>query len=151
MLRKQHIYSTRRNQKNPELIYKKLCIYSYMFKLQSPSKYSPLDAIHPSRQFFHCSKHFLNSILMPFSASVILLFHLFHMDKTFPFEEFVHSGEQKKSYLELSWENREDGPQGSYHFWSKSAEYSARRGQAHSQVTHHEMDKCFEGIFKKNH
>ena len=27
-------------------IYKKLCIYSYMFKLQSPSKSSPFDAIH---------------------------------------------------------------------------------------------------------
>ena len=30
---------------NPEFNYKKLCIYSYMFKLQSSSKYSPLDAI----------------------------------------------------------------------------------------------------------
>ena len=29
--------------KNPECIYKKLHIYSYMFKLQSPSKYSPFD------------------------------------------------------------------------------------------------------------
>ena len=32
-------------------IYKKLCIYFYMFKLQSPSKYSPCDAIHLVRQF----------------------------------------------------------------------------------------------------
>ena len=31
--------------KTPEFIYKKLCIYSYTFKLQSPSKYSPFDAI----------------------------------------------------------------------------------------------------------
>ena len=32
-------------------IYKKLCIYSYMFKLQSPSKYSPFDAIRLLRFF----------------------------------------------------------------------------------------------------
>ena len=35
-----------------EFIYKKLCIYSYMFKLQLPSKYSPFDAIHLLRLFF---------------------------------------------------------------------------------------------------
>ena len=29
----------------------KMCIYSYMFKLQSPSKHSPLDAIHLPRCF----------------------------------------------------------------------------------------------------
>ena len=37
---------------------KKMCIYSYMFKLQSPSKYPPFDAIYLSRRFFHCSKQF---------------------------------------------------------------------------------------------
>ena len=41
-------------------LFKKLCIYSYMFKWQSPSKYLPFDTIHPSRHFFHCSKQFLN-------------------------------------------------------------------------------------------
>ena len=35
-----------------EFMYKKLCIYPYMFKLQSPSKYSPFDAIHLLRCFF---------------------------------------------------------------------------------------------------
>ena len=35
-----------------EFIYKKLCIYSYMFKLQLPSKYSLLDAINLLRHFF---------------------------------------------------------------------------------------------------
>ena len=34
-----------------ECIYKKLCIYSYVFKPQSPSKYSPFDAIHLLRCF----------------------------------------------------------------------------------------------------
>ena len=41
---------------NPEFIYKKLCIYSYMFKLQSPSKYSPFDVIHLWRLFFSLFK-----------------------------------------------------------------------------------------------
>ena len=55
---------------NLELFIKKLCVYSYLFKLQSPSKYSPFDAIQLLRLFFYCSKQFLNSlILMPFGAS----------------------------------------------------------------------------------
>ena len=73
-----------------EFIYKKLCISSYIFKLQPPSKYSPIDVIIPSRWFFHCSKQFLSlSILMPFNASAIVLFHI---RKMFPFEEFIHPG-----------------------------------------------------------
>ena len=43
--------------KNPKFIFL-LCFYSYTFKLQSPSKYSPFDAIHWSRCFFHSSKQF---------------------------------------------------------------------------------------------
>ena len=31
-----------------------------MFKLQSPSKCSPFDAIHLLSRFSHCSKQFLN-------------------------------------------------------------------------------------------
>ena len=37
---------------NPEFIYKKLCVYSYILKLQTPSKYSPFRAIHLLRLFF---------------------------------------------------------------------------------------------------
>ena len=33
-------------------IYKNLCIHSYMFKRQSPSKYSPFDVTQLSRLFF---------------------------------------------------------------------------------------------------
>ena len=43
--------STRGDPKPQNLFIKKLCIYSYMFKLQSPSKYSPSDAIHLLRIF----------------------------------------------------------------------------------------------------
>ena len=83
--------------KNPlEFIYKKLGIYSHMFKLQSPSNYPPFDAIHLLRCFFHYSSQFLNSsILTPFSASAVFWFQLFHIIKTFPFEDFCNSGKRK--------------------------------------------------------
>ena len=35
-----------------------MCVYSYMFKLQSPSKYSSFDAIHLSRLFFMAQNSF---------------------------------------------------------------------------------------------
>ena len=38
----------------------KNCVFILTFKLQSSSKYSPFDAIHLLRWFFHCSKQFLN-------------------------------------------------------------------------------------------
>ena len=48
--------------------------------------------------FSTAQNNFLNlSILMPFSASAVFLFHLFHVSKTFPFEDFFHWGNQKKS------------------------------------------------------
>ena len=100
-------------------LYKKLCIYSYMFKLQSPSKYSSFDAIQLSRHFFHCSKQFLNSlILMSFHASAIFfvyLFHLFYIGKMFFFEDFF-IGETEKSRSGQHRVNREGGAQGSCSF-----------------------------------
>ena len=92
-------------KKLQNLLIKILYIYSHMFKLQSPSEYSSLDAIHLSRPFFHYSKQFLNSsILMPFSACVIFLFHLFHNGKTFPFEDTFHPGKQTKLFKARSGE-----------------------------------------------
>ena len=41
----------------------------------------------------------LVDFLMPFSASAVFLFHLFHIGKTFPFEDFFHPGKQK----EITW------------------------------------------------
>ena len=73
-----------------------MCAYFYMFKFQSPSKYSPFDVIHILRCFFHCSKQFWTCwfwcllVLLPF------LFHLFHISKMFPFEDFISSEKQKK-------------------------------------------------------
>ena len=75
-----------------------MCIYSYMFELQSPSKCYPFDAIHLSRHFFHCSKQFLNSlILMPFSASAIFCFTSFTLAKHFPLGPFFIWGSKNKS------------------------------------------------------
>ena len=65
----------KKKKKNPKFIYKKLCICSHIFTLQSPSNYSPFDAIHLLRHFSHCSKQFFKSlILMPFSASAFFCF-----------------------------------------------------------------------------
>ena len=75
--------------KNLEFVYKKLCIYSYMFKFQSPSKYSPFDAIYPLRQFFHCSKHFgacwfwCLIVLLPFFISPLSYWHNFSLWRLF--------------------------------------------------------------------
>ena len=82
-----------------EFIYKKSCFYSYLFKLQSSSNYSPFDAIHLSRCFFHCSKQFLNlSILMAFSASDrYFFFTSYTLAKCFPLRTFFIWGNTEKS------------------------------------------------------
>ena len=52
--------------------------------------------------FFHYSKQFLNSlILVPSSASAVFLFYLFHVSKTFPFEDFFQLGKQQKDSLKM--------------------------------------------------
>ena len=85
-----------------------------MFKVQSPSKYSPIYLL---RHFLYCSKQFLNSsILKPYGASAVFLFHLFHISKTFPFEKFFHLGKQKLYCVGQDRVNREGGAQGSCHF-----------------------------------
>ena len=100
-----YIYSP----KTQEFIYKKLCIYSYMFKLQLPSKYPPFDAIHLWRCFFHCSKQFVSFlILMPFSVSAIFLFHSSTLTKCLPLRTFF-IWENKKSQLGWDQVNREGG------------------------------------------
>ena len=89
----------REDPQNLESICKKLCIYSYMFKLQSPSKYSPLDAMHLSRCFFHGSKQFLNlQILMPFSASVVFCFTSSTSMKRFLLRILFIQGNRTKSF-----------------------------------------------------
>ena len=119
-----------------------------MFKLQSPSKCSPFDAIHLSRLFYHCSKQFLKaSVWMPCSASAVFLFHLFLFGNTFPFEDFFHLGKQNKvCWGEIGWVGRVE--RGVTPFWWNTAEHSAQCGQVCSQITHHEMGKCVESSKK---
>ena len=120
------------NQKEPEFIYKKLCIYSYLFKPQPPSKYSPCDAIHLSRHFFHCSKQFFNLlILVPFSASAIFCFTSFTSAKHFPLRIFFIWRNKKKCCYGRDRVNREGGAWGSCRLWSKTAERSVQCGQVH--------------------
>ena len=114
-----------------EFVYKKLCIYSYMFKLQSSSKHSPFDIIYLTRRFFYCWKQFLNSsILMPFSASAIFYFTSSTLAKHFRLRTFF-IGETKMVTQGEIRVNRKDGPLGSCHFWSKTVEHSAWCGQVH--------------------
>ena len=104
-----------------EFIYEKLCIYSYIFKLHSPSKYSPFDTIHLSRCFFHYFKQFLNSsIVMPFSTSAIFCFTSSTLAKRFPLRTFsIQRNEQKKSCSGQDGVNGEGGARGSCRFWSR--------------------------------
>ena len=71
------------------------------------------------------------------------LFHLFHISKTFPSEDFSHQG-NKKSFSGPDGVNSEHRARGSCCLWSETAEYSVQCGQAHSYITHHEMGKCVE-------
>ena len=65
--------NTRGDRKKPKFICKKLCIYSYMFKLQSPSKNSPFDAVHLLRLFFTAQ----NSIWTHWFGCLLVLLLLF--------------------------------------------------------------------------
>ena len=96
-----HVHACLNMRGDPKMqfIYKKLCIYSYTFKLQSPSKYSSFDAIHPWSSFLHCSKQFLNMlILMLFSDSAVFCFTSSTSAKCFHLRTFFIR-ETKKSPL----------------------------------------------------
>ena len=97
-------------QNPPEFIYKNLCLYSHMFKLQPPSKCSPCDAVLPSRLFSHYSEQFLNSlILMSVNASAIFCFSWSTSTKCFPLRAvFIQGNKQinKVTQGEIRWIGR---------------------------------------------
>ena len=70
--------------------------------------------------------------LMPFRVFVVFLFHLFHIGKMFPLQDFIHPGKQTNNARgEIGWIGRVG--HGDYAgFWSKTAEHSARYGQVHT-------------------
>ena len=107
-LAKEH--NTKGDPLSPEFIYKKVCVYSYMFKCQSSSKYSLFDAKYLSRCFSRCSKQFWNLlILMAFSASVIFCFSSSTSAKCFPLRTFLIQGNKKKKSLGVILVNMEAG------------------------------------------
>ena len=60
-------------------------------------------------------------------------------------------GATEKNLSGQDWVNREGGAWGSCYFWLKTAEHSAWCGQVLSQITHHEIGKSIERVFKKLH
>ena len=84
------------HQRKKEFIYKKQCIYCYMFKLQSPSKSSPFDAVLLSRCFSAAQTVFELVNLMPFSASTVFCFTSSTLAKRFPLRSFFIWETKKK-------------------------------------------------------
>ena len=136
-----HFTYKKGDPQNQEFVYKKMCIYSHMFKLQSPS-YSPFHAIHLSRHFFHCSKQFLNSLIV-----MLLWFFCFtsYMQaKHFPLRAFFIWENKKKSLGARAIEQGGWGTGVLLFFHPKTAEHSAWCGQVHLDITHCEMGTCAE-------
>ena len=79
-----------------------------MFKLKSPSKYSPFDTIHLLRHFFPLLKTVLNSlILIPFSASAVFCFTSSILAKHFSLRIFFIWGNKKNvSHSQIRWIRR---------------------------------------------
>ena len=98
------------HKKTLEFIYKKLCAYSYMFKLQSPSMYSPFDATHlwdvfsTAQNSFWTHQFWCLLVLLTFFVSPLPL------GKTFPFKDFFHLGKHKKdkkvTWVKIQWIGR---------------------------------------------
>ena len=85
-----------------------MCIYFYMFKLQSPSKYSIGDGIHLSRYFFSTAQNsfWTHRFLMPFSASAVFCFTSSTSAKCFHLRTSSF-GKQRKSYSgDIGWIGR---------------------------------------------
>ena len=71
---------------------KEVCIYSYMFKLPSPSKYSPLMQ-YTYQEVVSTAQKFLNlSILIHFCVSAVFCFTSSTSAKYFPFNTFFIQG-----------------------------------------------------------
>ena len=86
-------------------------------------QYTYWDVFPTAQNSFWTNRFWCFSVFLPF------LFHLFHIGKTLPFEDFFPSGETKRSWLEWDQVNREGGAQRSCYLWSKTAEHSLRCGQ----------------------
>ena len=148
-LDKEYVVHTRGDPKKQELIYKKLCIYFYMVKLQPLSKFTLFDAIHlffsTAENSFWICRFWCLLVLLPFFVSPLP-----HWLNVSLWGIFSTRG-NKKSHLGQDWVNREGGAWESCCIWSKTAEHSVQCGWVHSQIAHCEMGKHVERIFKNIH
>ena len=118
-----------------DFICKKLCVYSYMFKLQSASKFSTFDAMHLWRCFIPAQESFwihrFWCLLVLLLAFVLPLPH----SSTSPLRTFFIQGNKKKGRPRQEQITREGGAWGSCCFGSKTAEHSAQ-GWAGALLNH---------------
>ena len=100
--------------------------------------------------FSYCSKQFLNSsILMPFSASAVFLFHLFHICKMFPFEGFFSYREIKKKSLRMRLGGEGGWDIGVLLFWVKNC-WTLNEVWAGALIYHPSWNGQTHGVLKKN-
>ena len=131
-------------------VYKKLCFYSYMFKVQSPSKYSLFDAIHIPRLFSTVQTVLNSSILTPFSASAIFFSPLPHQQNV-SLRGILSSRETKKKFLgsKIKWLGRLGTGVRPFlvnSCWTPSVVWAGA-----PWITHHEMGKVLKESSKKVH
>ena len=113
------IYIRGKMPPNPEFVYKKLYIYSYRFKRQSPSSTLPLmqcpywDSFSSAQSSFWTHWFWCLLVLLLFFVSPL------PQGKTFPSENRLHLGKQTTSCSEQDQVNREGGALGPCHFGQK--------------------------------
>ena len=155
-LRKQRCVYTwmREEPQNPWNLFIKNCVF-ILTCLNFSHLQSTLHLMQYTYQgiFFHCSKQFLNSlILMPFTASAffcLFVSTLPHQQNISPEDFFLPGETNKKKSLGVRLVNRERRAQWSCYFGQKLLNTQVCCEQVHSSITHHEMGKHIERVFKK--
>ena len=147
------VQTTSVNPKTPEFICKKMCIYLYILKLQSSSKYSAFDAIHLSRHFFYTAQ---NSFWTArYWCLLVLLFSVSPLPQwqNISLEDVYHLGKQKKIVTqgEIRWIGRM-GHRGHAGFSEKllNTHRGVGRYACKSSIMKW-MDDCIVRVFKKIH
>ena len=112
-----------------EFVYFSYMCKSVTFKVLSIWCNTPIDMV------FHFSKSIWTHQLMPFSASAVFFFLLFHIRRTFPIESFFSPRETEKSSLGQGQVNRQGGAWGLSCFgWKTAATCSAGRCTRESPI-----------------
>ena len=136
--------------KPPEFIYKKLCVCSYMFKLQSSSKYSLFDAVHLLSCFFLLLK---NSFWTHrFWCLLLLLFFVSLLPhwQNVSFRGLFSSWETKISWGKIGWIRRVGHRGHSMLVLVKNCWILSKVWAGTLVITHDKMGKRVERILKRN-